>query len=116
MYREDIKKIEPIDGGLRLVTKDGRTANLFFAEFERLKHASNDLRQNYRISFGGLRWEELDEDISFDSIFEPDNFPLKLSAALKPINVSEVAGTPVYIESFFDTVPALKKNKLAVNC
>lgn len=91
MYREDIKKIEPIDGGLRLVTKDGRTANLFFAEFERLKHASNDLKQNYRISFGGLRWEELDEDISFDSIFEPDNFPLKLSAALKPINVSEVA-------------------------
>ena len=91
MYREDIEKIEPIEEGLRLTAKDGRTATLIFAAFERLKSASKVQRQDYRISFGGLRWDNLDEDISFDSIFEPEKFPLRLSAALKPVNMSEVA-------------------------
>ncbi|SHK87110.1 DUF2442 domain-containing protein [Fibrobacter sp. UWH4] len=91
MYREDIEKIEPVNEGLRLSAKDGRTATLFFAMFDRLKQASPEQRLDFRMSFGGLRWDSLDEDISYDSIFEPENFPLRLSIALRPINMSEVA-------------------------
>ena len=91
MYLEDIEKIEPVKEGLRLTAKDGRTATLFFTMFDRLKQASPKQRLDYKMSFGGLRWDSLDEDISYESIFEPENFPLRLSTALKPINMSEVA-------------------------
>jgi hypothetical protein len=91
MQRDEIEKIEPVSNGLKLTTKDGRLATLHYKDFERLKSASPKQRLNYRISFEGLRWDDLDEDISFESIFNPDQFPLKLSSKLKPINMSEVA-------------------------
>lgn len=91
MQRDEIKKIELVSNGLKLTAKDGRLATLHYKDFERLKNATPKQRLDYRISFEGLRWDDLDEDISFESIFNPDQFPLKLSSKLKPINMSEVA-------------------------
>ena len=91
MQRDEIEKIEPVSNGLKLTAKDGRLATLHYKDFERLKSASPKQRLDYRISFEGLRWDDLDEDISFESIFNPDQFPLKFSPKLKPINMSEVA-------------------------
>ena len=91
MQRDEIEKIELVSNGLKLTAKDGRLATLHYKDFERLKSASPKQRLDYRISFEGLRWDDLDEDISFESIFNPDQFPLKLSSKLKPINMSEVA-------------------------
>jgi len=91
MQRDEIEKIEPVNNGLKLTAKDGRLATLHYKDFERLKSATSKQRLDYRVSFEGLRWDGLDEDISFESIFNPDQFPLKLSSKLKPINMSEVA-------------------------
>jgi len=91
MQRDEIEKIELVSNGLKLTAKDGRLATLHYKNFERLKNATPKQRLDYRISFEGLRWDDLDEDISFESIFNPDQFPLKLSSKLKPINMSEVA-------------------------
>ena len=91
MQRDEIEKIELVSNGLKLTAKDGRLATLHYKDFERLKNATPKQRLDYRISFEGLRWDDLDEDISFESIFNPDQFPLKLSSKLKPINMSEVA-------------------------
>ena len=91
MQRDEIEKIELVSNGLKLTAKDGRLATLHYKDFERLKNATTKQRLDYRISFEGLRWDDLDEDISFESIFNPDQFPLKLSSKLKPINMSEVA-------------------------
>ena len=91
MQRDEIEKIEPVNNGLKLTAKDGRLATLHYKDFERLKSATPKQRLDYRISFEGLRWDNLDEDISFESVFNPDQFPLKLSSKLKPINMSEVA-------------------------
>lgn len=91
MQRDEIEKIESVSNGLKLTAKDGRLATLHYKDFERLKNATPKQRLDYRISFEGLRWNDLDEDISFESIFNPEQFPLKLSSKLKPINMSEVA-------------------------
>ena len=77
MQRDEIEKIEPVSNGLKLTAKDGRLATLHYKDFERLKNATPKQRLDYRISF--------------ESIFNPDQFPLKLSPKLKPINMSEVA-------------------------
>ncbi|MBR3073775.1 DUF2442 domain-containing protein, partial [Fibrobacter sp.] len=80
-----------VSNGLKLTAKNGKLATLHYKDFERLKNATPKQRLDYRISFEGLRWNDLDEDISFESIFNPEQFPLKLSSKLKPINMSEVA-------------------------
>ena len=91
MHKRDIESAELVKGGIKLTAKDGRTALLKFRDSERLHAANAKQRANFKLSFGGLRWEELDEDLSYDSIFEPQTHPLRGSAKFKSLNMSEVA-------------------------
>ena len=91
MHKRDIESAELVRGGILLTAKDGRTALLKFRDSERLRSASAEQRAAFRLSFGGLRWDEIDEDLSYDSIFEPQAHPLRCSAKFKSLNMSEVA-------------------------
>jgi len=91
MHKRDIESAELVRGGIKLTAKDGRTALLKFRDSERLRSASPKQRVAFRLSFGGLRWDDIDEDLSYDSIFEPQTHPLHGSAKLKMLNMSEVA-------------------------
>ena len=91
MHKKDIKNAELVRGGIRLTAKDGRTAFFKFSDSERLRSASAKQRADFKLSFGGLRWDEIDEDLSYDSIFEPHAHPLHGSAKFKMLNMSEVA-------------------------
>ena len=91
MHKKDIECAELVRGGIKLTAKDGRTALLKFRDSERLRSASAEQRAAFRLSFGGLRWDEIDEDLSYDSIFEPQVHPLQGSAKFKSLNMSEVA-------------------------
>lgn len=91
MHKRDIESAELVKGGIKLTAKDGRTALLKFRDSERLRSASPKQRESFRLSFGGLRWDDIDEDLSYDSIFEPQTHPLHGSAKLKMLNMSEVA-------------------------
>ena len=91
MHKRDIESAELVKGGIKLTAKDGRTAILKFRNSERLRSASAEQRVAFRLSFGGLRWDEIDEDQSYDSIFEPQVHPLRGSAKFKSLNMSEVA-------------------------
>ncbi len=91
MRKRDILKAELEPEGVKLTSKDGRVAVARFADFERLRNATDAQRAAFSLGFGGLRWEEIDEDLSYDGIFEPGKFPLRGSASLKPLNMSEVA-------------------------
>ncbi|MBQ7853878.1 MAG: DUF2442 domain-containing protein [Muribaculaceae bacterium] len=53
-------------------TDDGRTLFQSLLYYKRLLNATDEQRNNYRISRMGIHWEELDEDVSFES-FEYDN-------------------------------------------
>ena len=46
--------------------------------YPRLKKATNVQREKWQPSYSGLHWEEIDEDISFESFHWPDNDPLRL--------------------------------------
>lgn len=91
MNRKDILRAELVPEGVRLTAVDGRSAVVRFEDFERLKAASDSQRAAFTLGRGGLRWEEIDEDLSYDGVFEPQARPLRGSAWLKPLNMSEVA-------------------------
>lgn len=49
---------------------DGRTLGVPLAWFPRLLNASSEQRARVEISYGGLHWDELDEDISVAGLLE----------------------------------------------
>ena len=48
-------------------TGDGKILWQSFLWYPRLKNATEEERNNYRINRLGIRWEDIDEDISFES-------------------------------------------------
>jgi hypothetical protein len=52
------------DDSLWVTLNDGRTLGVPFVWFPRLRTATQEQRDNVEISYGGLHWEYLDEDIS----------------------------------------------------
>lgn len=91
MNRNDILSAELLPEGVRLVAADGRAAIARFDDFERLRTASEKQRAAFALGRGGLRWDGIDEDLSYDGIFEPAESVLHGSALLKPLNMSELA-------------------------
>lgn len=68
---EDIKveKIWITDTAIWIRTADGREACEKFSDYQRLKWATKEQRENYKADKFGLHWEELDEDLSFEGFF-----------------------------------------------
>jgi hypothetical protein len=46
------------------------------SDYPRLKKATNEQKANWKLSNAGIRWEEIDEDISFESFLYKKNDPL----------------------------------------
>lgn len=67
-----INKIWFADGRIYGQADDGRTLWQSLLYYKRLLNATEEQRNRYEINAFGIRWEELDEDISFES-FEYDN-------------------------------------------
>ena len=67
-----INKIWFADGRIYGQSDDGRTLWQSLLYYKRLLNATEEQRNRYEINAFGIRWEELDEDISFES-FEYDN-------------------------------------------
>lgn len=62
--------------------------------YPRLKVATNEQRNDYRIGMGGIHWRNIDEDISFESFKYEDAEPTPLQKFFlshKEINVAEFA-------------------------
>ena len=54
------------------LTDDGRTLWQSLLYYKRLINATEEQRNNYEMDDEGIHWEEIDEDVSFES-FEYDN-------------------------------------------
>lgn len=75
-------------------TDDGRTLFQSLLYYKRLLNATDEQRENYRIGRMGIHWEELDEDISFESFEYDDPEPVGISKFFlshPEINASAVA-------------------------
>ena len=61
------------DDRLVVVLTDGRELTVPLEWFPRLRDAKAAQRSNWRLIGGGLgiRWDELDEDISVEGLFQP---------------------------------------------
>ena len=50
-------------------TKDGRRAKYAFVEWPRLANATDEQRRDFYLSYGGIHWPQIDEDLSFEGMF-----------------------------------------------
>ncbi|MCX4291132.1 MAG: DUF2442 domain-containing protein [Odoribacter sp.] len=62
-----IKKLWFEDEKIFIQTGDGKVFWQSFLWYPRLKNATEEERNDYRINRLGIRWESIDEDISFES-------------------------------------------------
>ena len=50
-------------------TKDGLVASYAFSQWPRLKDATKEQREDFQLSYGGIHWPQIDEDLSFEGMF-----------------------------------------------
>jgi len=75
-------------------TDDDRTLWQSLLYYKRLLYATEEERNNYEINAFGIRWENLDEDVSFESFEYDDPEPTGLSRTLlshPELNMSAIA-------------------------
>ncbi len=73
MNRDDISKIWMTDSSIWIELHDGRCGEEQFANYSRLANANDTQRQNFQLSYLGIHWPEIDEDLSFDGFFHKRN-------------------------------------------
>ena len=88
-----IEKIWITDAEIWIRTSDGRQACEKFDDYPRLRYATPEQRANYTSDIFGIRWEELDEDLSFEGFFKQKktNELYDLFMAHPEINASAIA-------------------------
>ena len=65
-----IAKVWVDDTHVYAETADGLRASYAFSEWERLAHATDAQRHDFYLSYGGIHWPQIDEDLSFEGMFE----------------------------------------------
>lgn len=90
---EKIEKIWLTDDAVWIRTIDGREACEKFDDYPRLRYATSEQRANYTADSWGIRWENIDEDLSFEGFFDkrPTTALYKLFMAHPELNVSAIA-------------------------
>ena len=98
--KNDIKDIRFTDEAILLETTDGRKEKELFSEFPRLRFATSEQRKEYTLDHFGIRWEKLDEDLSYDGFFNKKKTESALGETFRKlygINLSAIsrrAGLP----------------------
>ena len=90
---EKIEKIWLTEDAVWIKTADGREACEKFDDYPRLRYATSEQRANYTADSWGIRWEEIDEDLSFEGFFNKQTTTelYKLFMAHPQLNVSAIA-------------------------
>ena len=96
VWRYKMEKIEKIwltEDAVWIRTIDGREACEKFEDYPRLRYATSEQRANYTADSWGIRWEDIDEDLSFEGFFnkQPTTELYKLFMAHPELNVSAIA-------------------------
>ncbi len=69
MTHDDIDNVWLTDSAVWIRTVDGCEACEEFVLLPRLRLASREQRENYELNHFGIRWPELDEDLSYEGFF-----------------------------------------------
>jgi hypothetical protein len=89
-----IKKLWFDDNKIFILTDSGEERWQSLLWYRRLQDATIPQRNNYRISYSGIHWPDVDEDVSFESFFYDNPEPSgvsRLFLAHPELNVSAIA-------------------------
>ena len=59
-------------------TIDGKIAKYAFSDWQTLSNATEQQRKNYYLSYSGIHWPDLDEDLSFDGLFRDNGYDFEV--------------------------------------
>ena len=68
-----ISKVWVDDTHIYAETTDGRRASYALADWERLARATSQQREDFYLSYYGIHWPQIDEDLSFEGMFRDNN-------------------------------------------
>ena len=88
----NIEKIWLTNTAIWIRTKEGEEACEQFADYPRLRNASQKQRLRYEADSFGIHWEELDEDLSFEGFFSKPE-PTRLNKDMKHELIYQIAIT-----------------------
>ena len=54
-------------------TTDGMKASYAFADWDRLAQATSQQREDFYLSYYGIHWPQIDEDLNFEGMFRDNN-------------------------------------------
>ncbi len=89
-----INKLWFDDNKIFIQTDDGKELWQSLLWYRRLQDASDAQRKNYTISYSGIHWPDVDEDVSFESFLYDDPEPVGVSKFFHQypeLNVSAIA-------------------------
>ena len=69
MNRTQLSKIWLTDSAIWIEPSDGRRACEKIADYSRLANADRKQLENYRLSYFGIHWPDIDEDLSYEGFF-----------------------------------------------
>ena len=76
VQRIDIAKVWVDDTHVYAETKDGIQASYASSQWPRLANATAEERRDFYLSYGGIHWPQLDEDLSFEGLFQDNGILL----------------------------------------
>ena len=69
MNREDVARIWLTNEAIYVELNDGQIGKELFCNYSRLARESESERNNYKLSYFGIHWPDIDEDLSFQGFF-----------------------------------------------
>lgn len=93
MEKYKIEKVWITDDAVWIRTAEGKEAAENFADYQRLRFATPEQRAQFTYDEYGIRWEEIDEDLSFHAFFRErkENALYDLFIAHPELNASAIA-------------------------
>ena len=68
--KTDVDKVIITENAVVVEFKDGSVGKEPFSAYPRLANASQQEREDYTVSYFGLHWQDLDEDLSFEGFYK----------------------------------------------
>ncbi|MDO4336386.1 MAG: DUF2442 domain-containing protein [Bacteroidales bacterium] len=69
MNRTEVSDVWLTDNAVWLKLKDGRQAAEKFSDYRRLASATEKEREKFELSYFGIHWPDIDEDLSYSGFF-----------------------------------------------
>ena len=67
--KHKIQRVWVDDTRVHALTEDGLQSSYPFSMWKRLAKATPEQRQNFYLSYAGIHWPDIDEDLSFEGMF-----------------------------------------------